>query len=103
MAYDELEPSGNLEPNFMAATICATIVNVALAIADSKGRHKVASPLDFMPNWDAEPTGEVKQEKEQTVEQMKAVLVQLVKSSKKRGPNEHRRIDGKPRVRHKRT
>jgi aminoglycoside N3'-acetyltransferase len=70
---------GEFQSNWMAATICATMVSVAQIIINPKGRKRTVSPADFMPKW-----GEKSEPTEQSVDDMKAVLVGLVKSTGKR-------------------
>jgi len=73
LAFDRLEPFGNVEPTYMAATICAIIVNSLQSMFAKKGSYKVIPPSKFIPEWSAEP----EEPKEQTVDEQKAILLSI--------------------------
>lgn len=89
MAYDAIEPSGNVEPTYMLALLCATVVNTVSAIFAKKGsENKSISPDAFIPKWiEAVLPKEEEQKVEQTVDEQKAAILAIAnmfKSSKKR-------------------
>jgi hypothetical protein len=90
LAYDAIEPSGNVEPTYMLALLCATVVNTVSSIFAKKGsQNKPISPDAFIPKWaDAlSRFDEESEQKEQTIEEQKQALISIAsmfKSSKKR-------------------
>jgi len=80
---------GNVETTFMAAQICAVVVNVVSALFRGKNeRHRTISPMDFVPQWAGEEskarpkrkTTEKTSAREQTVEQQKSIIMSLAKA-----------------------
>jgi hypothetical protein len=96
---------GAVQANYMAAQICAVIVNILQAVFKGKGQHpKTISPLDFIPDWgggdDSHDSKKSTPSKAETVDEMKEFFQQFTraqsKKKKKKGINEHRRISSKP-------
>jgi len=87
MAYDSLDPIGKQRDEFGWAMICSMMYNLVADIYAKKGSPpKHTTPYDFMPDWGG--AGKPRSgEKGQTVEEQKAILLQLVKN--------HNRIFGK--------
>jgi hypothetical protein len=90
LAYDEIEPSGNVESTYMLALLCATVVNTVSAIFQKKGsQNKPISPDAFIPKWGRTFTTEDAQTAEQTLAEQKAAILLIAKAfnTKKRVRN----------------
>jgi hypothetical protein len=82
MAYEKMEPFGDLRRDWQAASICATIANMTAIQMRSEKRFQVKDfMLDFEPRAVAEPesTGKTWQEM-----RMIAQMMALQSQSKKR-------------------
>ncbi len=79
---------GHYQDNYMAAMICAVVINVVQSIFRDKksSKPKTFTPADFMPEWGlAEGSGKTaKPAKAQTIDEMKAVFQQLANQAKPR-------------------
>ena len=93
MAYEAIEPMGNVEPTFMAANICAIVVNSIASIFRGKNsKVKTISPSEFIPNWaayvDSDKSGVERPKSAETIDEMKALFQQIAAANpKKRKPN----------------
>lgn len=81
LAYNELEPIGEWRGDFRIAILCSVIVNLAGAAWGRKGKHKIATPADFMPDWGRRV---IEPEVEQSVEEMKQVVKSIARSAVKK-------------------
>lgn len=74
-AYDRIDPIGNWTKYFRTAKLESTITNLAIRIHGKEGKE-LTTPLDFMPNWEG---GEKEEElqKEQSVEDMKQIMMSV--------------------------
>lgn len=77
-AYDKIDPIGTWREDFRMAYICSVISNLAISIHGKRGA-KGRTAIDFMPEWDKVETEPVKQ----SVEEMKAVLLEVFKPKKR--------------------
>lgn len=76
MVYDSKHPidiGERIDVGF--ARVCALIVDIASAIYGGKGKNKPSKIEDFLPHW----WGRKQEKKQQTVEEMKAILMQFVR------------------------
>jgi hypothetical protein len=90
LAYDEIEPSGNVESTYMLALLCATVVNTVAAIFQKKGsQNKPISPDSFIPKWGRTSATENVQDDEQSIAEQKAAILSIAKAfnTKKRVRN----------------
>lgn len=84
---------GNVEPTFMAANICAIVVNSIASIFRSKNsKAKTISPSEFIPNWtgyaDTDRDESAAPQKAETIDEMKELFKQIAAANpKKRKPN----------------
>jgi len=80
-AYDQLEPIGSYREDYRFAQVCHLMFELAQsAYGDGKRRTK-SSIWDFMP-WGPEGGRRPAVDKPQTVDEMKAVLIGIARSSK---------------------
>ena len=93
MAYDSIDPIGKHRDDYGWAMLCSMVYNLALDIYVKKGEHpKRTTPKDFMPDW-GNPKGYT-ETSTQSVEEQKAILLQLARSHNKamknrKGNNKH--------------
>jgi hypothetical protein len=79
------------------AYMCSLIQNLVNAIHTKKGvTPKRTTPIDFMPDW----AGDLKkqQNKKQTVEEMKQILLGFAKTHNERIDNENKKGSTKKRI-----
>ncbi len=74
-AYNTLQPIESWRQDYQYAMLNSTITNLAISIHGKKGA-KMSKPLDFMPQWGG------KEEKIQTIEEMKMVLRNIANTFK---------------------
>lgn len=88
-AFDRLEPIGGFREDYRFAQVCYLIFDIAQAVYGKPGRRRKSSPIDFMP-WGGLGAEKRQREgkKQQSVEEMKAILFQMFKPSKQRKKNE---------------
>lgn len=80
-AYDKLDPIGSWRDDYRMAVLDALIVNIVSRLYSKKGRSsKEVTPMDFMPNW----SGEKKEVRKQSMEEMKQALLSFAKTVNKR-------------------
>jgi len=72
-AYDKLDPIGDFRSDFNAAQIMSLVYNLVVQMYGKKGQTKLSVPLDFMIMWGQEE----KDEKAQSIEQMKEVMMAI--------------------------
>ena len=81
-AFDRIDPIGSWREDFRLAKIESLITNIVQQLYAKKGtKPKLTSPLDFMVDWIGDGRGN--EPKQQSVEEMKAVMMGLVKNQKK--------------------
>jgi hypothetical protein len=78
-AYDKIDPIGSWREDFRMAFLSSLITNLVISVHGKKGA-KTTSPVDFMPNW----TGEEKEPKRQSTEEMKQILLGIASTQNKR-------------------
>jgi len=79
-AYDKIDPIGAWREDFRMAKSISEMVNVAICVNSTKGKKvKLTTPLEYMPKWDVSAPEE---KKEQTVEEMKEILLGMFSASK---------------------
>jgi hypothetical protein len=80
-AYDRIEPIGGYREDYRLAQVCHLMFELAQsAYGDGKRRTK-SSIWDFMP-WGPEDARRGAADKPQSVDEMKAVLIGIARSSK---------------------
>ena len=80
-AYDKIDPIGTWRDDFRIAKLEALIQNIVNALYARKGeKPKLVSPIDEMPDW----TGDRKVEKNQSVEEMKQILLGIASAQNKK-------------------
>lgn len=79
-AFDRLDPIGSWRDDFRMAYIAAILTNLTIAVNGKKGA-KLSTPINFMPKWDSDGIAEIKR---QTPEEMKEMLLSIVKDHNKR-------------------
>jgi len=77
-AYDRLDPIGRWRDEFGMASLQSVITNLAISVHGKKG-SKMTEIKDFMPEWDLTAPKEIKT---QSIEDMKKVFQDLVKTNK---------------------
>lgn len=78
-AYDKIEPIGGLRGDWHAASICATLMNIACARAGSKTRFK---PKDLLLEWrEEQPTVEVPAAPRQSWQEQKMIAMMFAAAS----------------------
>lgn len=76
-AYDVIDPVGKWRDEFQIASLSSLIVNIVNQLYHKEGETpKIVSAIDFMPDW----SGEKKQSKKQSVEEMKQVLLGIART-----------------------
>lgn len=75
-AYDKIDPVGSWREDYRMAYISSLLTNIAISTNAPKGT-KMTSVEEFMPEWD-----EKKPKVEQSVEDMKRILMSFVKDKK---------------------
>lgn len=78
-AYDRIDPIGTWRDDFRMAFIASVITNCFIGAYGKKGA-KGTTPEDFMPDW----TGDGKEPKQQTVEEMEKILLSIAGSQNKK-------------------
>ena len=80
-AYDRIDPIGTWRDDFRLAKIESLITNIVQQLYAKKGTKPVlTTPLDFMVDWTGDKGHEPKQ---QSVEEMKAVMMGFMNDQKK--------------------
>lgn len=78
------------------AFLSSLIVNITQHLYSKKGHTpKLAKPLDFMPDW----TGDKKEPKKQSVEEMKGLLLGMAQEQNKKAEREKKLSNKPPRKR----
>lgn len=87
-----LEPIGDERLDFLAASMCSLISNIARQLFGEKG-VTMTTPLDFIPRWGGE-TAEKKTQpdkSEQTLDEMKEIITSIAKQASGRMTKKGRR------------
>jgi hypothetical protein len=80
-AYDKIDPIGTWRDDFRLAKIESLITNIVQQLYAKKGvKPVVTTPIDFMVDW----TAEEKVKEQQSVEDMKAVLMGIANNQNKK-------------------
>lgn len=80
-AYNMLDPIGEWRDDFRFAELASVITNIAIKWASGKKQVQLTEITDFMPQWDVTAPKEVKK---QSVEDMKKVFEDIVKSQERK-------------------
>lgn len=81
-AYDRIDPIGSWREDFRFAKLESLITNIVQQLYAEKGKKPtLTTPLDFMVDWAGD---KVQESKQQSVEDMKAVLMGLAKDQNKK-------------------
>jgi hypothetical protein len=96
-AYDRLDPVGKWRDDFRLAYLSSLLTNLTVSVYGKKGAV-MTNPIDFMLDWDVE--GEGKQPKQQSVEEMKQILLGFARSQNRKVDNQIRSFKSGP---HKRS
>ena len=78
-AYDKIDPIGTWREDFRMAYLSSLITNLVISVHGKKGA-KTTTPIDFMPDW----TGEGKEPKKQSTEEMKQILLGIASAQNKK-------------------
>lgn len=93
IAYDKLDPVGEIRGDIRNAQLSSLIVNLFKARFGKKSA-KTTKPIDFMPEWDKEENEQNEQQKSyQTVDEMKQQIQSIGKAfgaNKKKDKNHKR-------------
>lgn len=80
IAYAELEPFGTGIEDQRMGMICSTIMNAFISVYSQSKNPKWYAPNDFIPEYGKEQ--EVIEKKQQSVEEMKDVLMAIAGKNK---------------------
>jgi hypothetical protein len=72
-AYDRIEPIGGYRADYRVAQVCHWLFQ-SIQAQRGDGKHVKSTPWDFMP-WGPDEGGKGPEDKPQTVEEMKAIIM----------------------------
>jgi hypothetical protein len=84
---NRLDPIGTWRSDFRTAQLISVIINIVNVLYAKEGhKPETVAPIDFMPDWTGE--GEEEVIKQQDPEEMKQILLGIVKSVQKKNEKE---------------